>query len=64
MNELITIRVKFIFDTEDYTYREYSFNSREDTQIARSFELLKLVHSAGNDAITLDAKISSIIVIE
>lgn len=60
----MTIRVKFIFDTDDYTYREYSFNSGEDTQIARSFELLKLVHSAGTDAIKLDAKISSIIVIE
>lgn len=35
-----------------------------NTQIARSFELLKLVHSAGTDAIKLDAKISSIIVIE
>lgn len=58
------IRVKFIFDDDNYSQREYTFNSGEDTQIARSFELLKLVHSAENDAIKLDAKISSIIVIE
>lgn len=62
----MTIRVKFIFDEDEdnYSQREYSFNSGEDTTIARSFELLKLVHSAGTDAIKLDAKISRIIVIE
>ena len=61
----MTIRVKFIFGNEDcYSQREYSFNSGEDTQVARNFELLNLVHSAGTDAIKLDAKISSIIVIE
>lgn len=62
----MTIRVKFIFNDHDdnYSQREYSFNSGKDTPIDRCIELLKLVHSAGKDAIILDAKISNIIVIE